>query len=214
MNELKLEYLEVLLGNKDGISPYHFVNALPGGTNQQKALECIRFAIEDVLGWDVQTARQKFDSYMVRLLKLERLADFIVYPPELGPRDCRYILALLYPDSIHLSEQGLIEELYQKILDGNAQFPREYFLGQKGFYRFCVCLCYLISHYRPFEDLEALYRFLSSPDGRAWLDQYRLRVPMEHLGIDLLKCVWELTKDQPHSTLYYCYYRFCQAYTA
>ena len=73
MNELKLEYLEVLLGNKDGISPYHFVNALPGGTNQQKALECIRFAIEDVLGWDVQTARQKFDNYMVRLLKLERL---------------------------------------------------------------------------------------------------------------------------------------------
>ena len=124
MNELKLEYLEILLGNKEGFSAYHFVNALPGGSNQQKALDCIRFAIENLLEWDVQTAKQKFDGYMIHLLKLDRLADFIVYPPELGPRDCRYILSLLYPDTIHLSEQGLIEELYQRILDGSAQFPR------------------------------------------------------------------------------------------
>lgn len=212
MKELKLEYLEVLMGNKDALSTYHFIGAAPGGTNQKKALECFRFIIEDLLEWDISEAMQKFDGYIIHLMKLERLADYIVYPPEVAPRDGRYILALLYPKEIRLNEKTMIEELYQSILDGKTQFPREYFLGQKGFYRFCICLCYLISNYRPFDDLESLYRFLASPEGRAWLDDYRLRVPMEHLGIDLLKCVYELTKEETHSRLYYCYYQFQTAY--
>lgn len=212
MNELYLDYEEVLIGNREALSPFHFIGANPGGINQQKALECIRFVIEELLEWDVNEALQKFDGYMIHLMKLERLADYIEYPAEMGTRDSRYILSLLYPERIHLSEKFLIEELYQKVLDGKAQFPREYFLGQKGFYRFCVCLCYLISNFRPFTELEDLYQFLISPEGRAFLDQYRLRVPMEHLGIDLLKCIQELTEEEPHSYLYFCYYKFQAAY--
>lgn len=208
MNALLLDYEYVLIGKNKNISPFNFYGAAPGGANEKKALQCIKYALEELLGWDIQKSREQFDAYMIHLLKLERLVEYVVFPPEIEFGDPRYILSLIYPTEIRLNQKQLIEEMYQRVIDGVGQFPREYFLGQKGFYRFCVCLCYLISNYKPFSDIEELFDFFSTSEGRQFLDDYRLKTPLEHLNIDLLKCLETITSDNEDSGLYYAYYKF------
>ena len=68
----------------------------------------------------------KFDEYMIRVMKLERLADFIVYPKEVPKRSPRYILSLIYPNRVHLNYQDLVLNIYKDVLAHKIQFPREY----------------------------------------------------------------------------------------
>ena len=208
MNALFLDFEQLLLGNVKAIGPYNFYGAAAGGANQKNALECIQYAIEEILSWDVEEAKRKFDSYMIHLLKMERLVEYIIFPQEVPFGDSTYILSLIYPDKVKLNQKGMIENMYQNILDGAAQFPREYFIGQKGFYRFCVCLCYAISKYHPFSTLDELYDFFSSTSGKSFLDKYRLKIPMEHLNINILRCLQTITDDDEDSYMLYTFAEF------
>ncbi len=199
MNPLYLDYEQLLLGNAKVLSPFNFYGINPGGTNQKNALSCIRYGLEELLKWDINDCKKKFDHYTIKLMKMERLVEYIEFPPEVEFGDPKYILALLYPNQIRLNQKEMIEEMYQRVINGSCQFPREYFLGQNGFYRFSICLCYLINNYAPFYEMEDLYAFFSSSEGRKFLDKYRLKVPMEHLNIDLLKSIYTITDDNENS---------------
>lgn len=212
MDALFYDYEQVLIGNREAINQFNFYGAAPGGPNQTRALSCIRYILEEILQWDVEESKKKFDFYIIKLMKMDRLIEYIDFPPEVEMGDTMYVLSLLYPNEIKLNQKSLIENVYKNVLDGNAQFPREYFIGQKGFYRFCVCLCYLIRNYKPFTDLEEIYRFFSTVEGRTFLDNYRLKVPMEHLNIDLLKCIYTITDEEAYSYLYYSFYSFLMKY--
>lgn len=212
LDALFLDYEQVLIGNRDAISQFNFFGAAPGGSNQSRALDCIRYILEDILEWDIEESKKKFDTYIVKLMKMERLMDYIEYPDEIKNGDTYYVLSLLYPNDIKLNQKTMIEDVYKKVLNGEGQFPREYFLGQKGFYRFSICLCYLITNYKPFATIEELYAFFSTAAGRSFMDDYRLRVPAEHLNIDVLKCIYTITEEEVNSYLYYCLYSFLQQY--
>ncbi len=212
MDSLFSEYENSLIGTQKEIGIYNFYGAEPGGANQQRALLCIRYALEKVLGWDVETAIKKFDAYIIRIMKLERIVDFIVYPDEVEPRNPRYILSLLYPERIHLNYQKLVLEVMQGVLEGKRQFPREYFVGPDGFSRYCLCLQYLISHYHPVSSIDELYQFLLSPEGNRFLLENRLRIPADQLKIDILSCIHEITLDEPDCEIYYCFYAFQKEY--
>ena len=208
METLFLDYENYLINSPKDIGMYNFFNAEPGGANQQKALTCIRYAIENVLQWDVEEAVLKFDDYMIRVMKLERLADFIAYPKEVPRRSPRYILSLLYPQRVHMNYHDLVLNVYKDVLAHKIQFPREYFVGAEGFYRFCICLQYLITHYHPVRNITELYDFVSSPEGRRFLTVNRLQIPADQLEIHIFDCVHELTRDDPNSDLYYYLYTF------
>lgn len=212
MNPLYLDYEQLLLGNAKLLSPFNFYGINPGGVNQKNALSCIRYALEELLGWNLQDCRKKFDRYTIQLMKMDRLVEYIDFPPEIESGDPKYILSLLYPEEIHINQKDLIEQMYQRVINGECQFPREYFLGQNGFYRFCICFCYLITNYCPFSRLESVYEFFTKSDGRKFLDKYRLKIPMEHLNIDILKCIHSITEDNPDSSLFYSYYSFKQKF--
>ncbi len=212
MDSLFSEYENSLIGAQKEIGIYNFYGAEPGGANQQRALLCIRYALEKVLGWDVETSIKKFDAYIIRIMKLERIVDFIVYPDEVEPRNPRYILSLLYPERIHLNYQKLVLEVMQGVLEGKRQFPREYFVGPDGFSRYCLCLQYLIMNYHPVSSIDELYQFLLSPEGNKFLLENRLRIPADQLKIDILSCIHEITLDEPSSELYYCFYAFQKEY--
>ena len=47
METLFLDYENCLINLQKDIGIYNFYNAEPGGANQQKALSCIRYAIEE-----------------------------------------------------------------------------------------------------------------------------------------------------------------------
>lgn len=213
MDTLYMDYENMLIGASKDIGLYNFYGAEPGGANQQRAIACIKYALENVLGWDVEESVKKFDTYMIHILKLERIVDFIRYPDEVPDRDPRYILSLVYPERVRLNLYQLVIETYKGVLEHEYQFPREYFAGANGFYRYCICLQYLIENYHPVTSLDELYSFITSSKGRRFLSKYRLKIPAEQLEIKPIDCIHELTKEEPFSRLYYTFYRFDQEYS-
>lgn len=149
-----MDYENSLIGMNKDIGIYNFYGAEAGGANQQRAIVCIKYVIENVLQWSVEEAIQKFDDYMISLMKLDRVVDFIRFPTEVKSRDTRYILSLIYPERIHMNLETMVLDIYKDVLAHEAQFPREYFAGANGFYRYCICLQYLITHYHPTTSIE------------------------------------------------------------
>ena len=77
MDTLFMDYENSLIGMNKDIGIYNFYGAEAGGANQQRAIVCIKYVIENVLQWSVEEAIQKFDDYMISLMKLDRVVDFI-----------------------------------------------------------------------------------------------------------------------------------------
>lgn len=112
MDTLYTDYENFLIGNSKDVGKHNFYGAAPGGANQQRALSLLHYALEEVLEWDEEESIKKFDKYMIKALKLERVVDYIKYPAEVPDRDPRYILSLLYPDRIKLNYTQMVMELY------------------------------------------------------------------------------------------------------
>ena len=208
MSELFNAYDNYLIGKERILGTYHFVGDSAGGVNEKTALSCIKYVIEYILQWNRDTAIKKFDSYIIHKLKLNRLLQYIDFPIDVEYGDPEYILSLLYPKNVHLSQTYLVEKLFQSILKKKTQFPREYFSGDMGMRRYCICLRYLIWNYHVFYTVEEIYQFFNSASGNSFLSKFRLKSPASQLGIDIMQAVYESTKDEPNSELYYCYYLF------
>ena len=208
MDVIIYEYENTLIGRIKGIGAHNFYNDEPGGSNEQKALSCIRYCIEYVLGWDMEDTKEKFDNYIIETMKLSRLLAYIRWPAEVTYGNPKYILSLLYPTKIRYKRYEMIEEIYQNVLDETRQFPREYFVGSDGFYRFSVCLKYLFENYKTFRSCDELYRFILSPEGNRFLCEFKLRTPADQFDINIIDCIHYITSNDPASELYYCYYSF------
>ena len=206
MDAMAIEYDNSLIGRIPYVDAYNFYGPEAGGANQAKALGCIRYAVEEVLQWDEETAVKKFDEYMIKEMKLYKLMSYIDFPTEVPFGNARYVLSLLYPDRIRMSQEKLIEDIYRGVLDGNGkQFPREYFAGGIGFKRFCYCIKFLLENYMPFSCVEDIYTYFDSPIGKKFLYKYRLKVPADQFAINMLDVIRYITKDEPDSDLVYHY---------
>lgn len=204
-----VDYDNSLIGRVPCLGNEYFYVSEAAANNQKRALNCIRYAIEKVLEWDEDTAIKKFDSYIIREMKLEKIISNIDFPVEVEYGDPKYILSLLYPDKIKMDQQALIENTYENVLKGEGkQFPREYFIGGIGFIRFCFCMKYLIENVKTFASIEELYTFFGSPEGKKFLYEYRLKVPADQFLIDIYEVLHFLTKEDKDSDLYYYYFTF------
>jgi hypothetical protein len=205
------DYDDVLAGKSDAVSIYAFYTMTPGGTNERLALDCIRYAIEEILEWTPEEAIQKFDDYMLKTMKLERVAEFVRYPVEVDGIDMTYLLSRLYPYKIRVTQEKLIANAYERILkEPGRQFPREYFAGGEGFHRFCYCLKHAVENYTVIDSTEKMYRFFTSPRGRKFLYDARLRVPADQFAISMLDVIHYVTKKRPDSDMWYSYFTFMQ----
>ena len=226
MDTIYIDYDDTLIGRTPCVNAYNFYGPKPGGANERKALECIRYALEKVLGWTPEEAVQKFDAYIIRIMKLESLVAYISFPIEVPCGNVRYILSLLYPGLVRVSQEKLVEETFEAVLESARkkeaarksggtveeehlkQFPREYFSGTDGFHRFACCVRYIIENYRPMGSVAEVYAFFSSPEGRRLLYDFRLKVPADLFAIDLMSVIRYITRDEPDSDLYFCYHAF------
>lgn len=225
MDTLQIDYDNVLIGAAAIVDSSNFFGTKPGGANQNRALSCVRYAIEKVLEWNEDKAISDFDEYMIRIMKLDKIVEFIDFPVEVQPGNSRYILSLLYPTRIKLNQQKLVEETFQTILDARKfdsprekdnendeqdghgrQFPREYFSGVQGFYRFCYCLNYLLQYYKPMHSVEEVYEFFSSPEGKQFLYNYRLKIPADQFSISIMDVIHHITRFYPDSDWWYYYF--------
>lgn len=209
MSEILNAYDNYLTGRQRNIGSHFFYENADGKGNQSIALSVFHYAIEYLLGWDKETAVRKFDDYMVKKMRLEPLIQYISFPEGVENGSIKYILSLLYPESIIYHSTELIEELYQSVLKNGTQFPIDYFSGEQGFMRYCVCLRYVVSNYHFFHSSRELFDFFSSPAGNRFLVKYRLKSPASQMGINILEAVYTITKkDDPNSRFYLLYYSF------
>ena len=156
---------------------------------------------------------KKFDEYIIKTMKLDKLIKYIEYPSEIPVGNARYILSLIYPNEIRINQQLLCAETFANVINNNGkQFPRDYFAGGVGFHRFCYCLKYLIENYKPFPNIQDMYEFFLSSTGKKFLQLYRLQTPIYQYSIDICQALKYVTKDDPDCDLYYTYYKFKTAY--
>lgn len=206
------DYDNFLIGRASEIGQHNFSGSEPGGTNQQKALLCIRYCIENILKWTTEEAVIGFDEYMIRLMKLDRMVRYIKWPADIVYGSPRYILSLLYPEKVRLNRDVMMESMYKEVLSGRKHFPRDYFIGIEGFYRFCACLRYLIENYQYFGSLDEIYRYFLSPEGNQFLCDFKLKVPTIQFGLNIVDCIYYISSNYENSELLYQYYRFQQQF--
>lgn len=208
MSDLYNSYDNFLIGRKRLSACFY--GDTPGGINEKTALDCLHYMIEYLLKWDRETAVKQFDYYAIKKLKLEKIINYIDFPTNVKKGDTDYILSLLYPKNIRLSSKGMIEKTYKTVLEEGKQFPQEYFSGDEGFERFCICLKYLMLNYKVFSSLEEIYDFFTSPDGNRFLVRYRLKSPAYQLGIKITDAIHNITKNEPDSDTCYYYYKLLE----
>lgn len=228
MDTCYIDYDDTLIGRIPNIDSYNFYGPEPGGANERKALDCIRYALEDVLEWSPDEVILKFDDYIIRIMKLEKLISYISYPVEIPYGNIKYILSLLYPDKVHINRERIVEETFEQVLESARrkeltkgsdneerlkQFPREYFSGTEGFKRFCCCIKYIIENYKPMSSVEEIYAFFGSQAGKSLLYEFRLKVPADQFSIDLLSVIRYITREESDSDLFYCFYSFQKQFT-
>lgn len=213
MNELFEEYDNILIGNQNDFSLDNFNGVTPGGHNEYQALSCIRYAIEHICAWDEDTAILKFDDYAIESLKLKTLLRFIKFPPELEDDCPKYILHRLYPARVKINFQALAIQTIKDVLsEKRSQYPRDFFVGEEGFRRYCYCIKYLIENYIMFDSIEKIYLFFSSPKGNLLLNEKKLRLATYLYKIDIFDVIYAITKEMPDGELYYNYYCFKREY--
>ena len=211
MDSLITEYEDTLIGRMPHGDVCNFYGITASNTNEQKAIMCVKYVIEKVLLWDENEAINKFDEYIINLMKLNKIIDYIDYPVEVPHGDPRYILSLLYPRRVRINKVKLIEETYAKVLENKGkQFPREYFVGGLGFQRFCICFKYLLENIKTFDNVEEIYDYFDSPEGKKMLYDYRLKVPADQFFINIFDVIHCVTGNSPHCDLWYFYKTFCK----
>lgn len=219
MDTCFIDYDDSLIGRIPYVDAYNFYGPEPGGANEKKALACIRYVLEKILEWDPDEPILKFDDYIIRIMKLDKIITYIDFPVEVPYGNPRYILSLLYPDKIYIDQEKLVEEVFRSVLesaklkregetDRLKQFPREYFSGTEGFKRFCFCIKYIIENYKPLSTVEELYEFFDSSKGKKMLYEFRLKVPADQFSIDMLSVIRYITRDEEDSDLYFSYFTF------
>lgn len=198
------DYDDLLLGVQKKITSFYTQDSGRNNAgNEAIALSIVRYAIEKILQWTPEEAAKKFDKYMIHVMKLDKIITYIRYPVEIQGEEALYILSKLYPNTVRLSPRQIVEIQYRHVLDDHRQFPRDYFVGTEGFYRYCVCFRYLFYNYKRFRNMEEMYQYALSPEGRRFLSAHRLLSPAIQLDIDMVDVVYEITKSKPHAEAYY-----------
>lgn len=205
------EYEEILMGERKEFSQYFFETNVETETI---ILECIRYACENLLHWTPKQACALFDASIVDLMKLTPLINYIQFPSELEKeKDFYYIMHRLYPRLVPFSVEDSVINMYKRILNGKAQFPRDYATGTEGVTKLCICLQYAIEHFHPFCSVKDMYEFFASTEGIRFLKKYQLFTIMSYLGLDALTLLHETLPDVQRSMFYYTYYNFEKNYT-
>lgn len=174
------EYDDVLMGRRKTFSSA--LMAKEQGPHM--CAELLRNIFSIYLHWTPVDVREKLTPEVVHRLKIAPLIKRIPCPPEVDPsKEMYYVAWYLYPETRNIQEPELIIKLYTDILEGKVKkFPGGYFDGNDGYLRAHILFLTMVREYLPpFENLDALYRFFASPEGKNCIVRYKLVVPLHEL---------------------------------
>ena len=166
------DYEEVLIGNKKHIPTTYFIFDKKG--NERVALSVIRYAIENLLGWDIHNAINLFNQKYISFMKLDQMIKYIAFPSDVTKNDTEYILYLLYPKYVNYDVKRYTLRIYEKVLNNECRYPKDYMYGYLGMLRANICLQYSISKNCLFKSADELYKFFASKECIKYLKQNKL----------------------------------------
>lgn len=210
MSILLSTYENTLIGRTDDISISYFSGMPPGGETEREVLEVFHYAFEELLGWEPGEVINKLDMYYIKKMKLVKLLQYIDYPIDIRKNNTKYILSLMYPNRVKIPPHERAEVIYKRVVETGCQFPKEYFSGMEGFYRYCSCFKMFFNLYYPVDSIKQIYSICFSQFGKKLLTDFRLLVPSKQFQICILNVIHECTEGADGAEFYYHYYRFLQ----
>lgn len=166
------DYEEVLIGNKKKIPTNYFLFDKKG--NERVALSVIRYAIENLLGWNVQNAIRLFNTNYITMMKLDQMVNYIAFPSDVTKDDTEYILYLLYPKYVDYDVKRYTIRIYEQVMANKGRYPKDYMYGYLGMLRAKICLQYAINKNLLFTSVDQLYQFFASKDCIKYLKANKL----------------------------------------
>lgn len=166
------EYEELLIGNRQKISKSYFIFDKKG--NERVALSVIKYAIETLLGWDKQTAVRLFNKNYITFMKLDQMVKYIAFPSDVTADDTEYIMYLLYPNCIDYNVKKYAIRVYEKVINNECRYPKDYMYGYLGMLRAKICFQYALNKYCVFKSVDDMYKFFASKDCIKFLKEKKL----------------------------------------
>ena len=107
-------------------------------------------------------------------MKLEQMVGYIAFPSDVTKEDTEYILYLLYPKYIDYDVKRYTLRIYEKVLNNQGRYPKDYMYGYLGMLRAKICLQYSINKNCLFKSIDDLYSFFASKDCIKYLKANKL----------------------------------------
>lgn len=174
------EYDECMMGNRKSYSSA----LMAKGQGPYLCAELLRLIFKYYMHWSPIEIRDLLDKRYIEAFKIEPLVNRIPCPPEVNPkREFYYIAWYLYPETVNVKPAELVIKLYMDIINNNlSKFPKGYFDGNTGYIRARLLLLTMIREFLPkFDNLESLYAYFASDNGRRCINAYKLSVPLREL---------------------------------
>ena len=106
--------------------------------------------------------------------KLDQMVKYIVFPSDVTKDDTEYILYLLYPKYVDYDIKRYTLRIYEKVMNNEGRYPKDYMYGYLGMLRAKICLQYAINQNLLFKSADDLYNFFASKDCIKYLKQNKL----------------------------------------
>lgn len=206
-----LEYIDILLGNRESFSSYYFKKTKY--SNEQMALIVFKFAFENLINWTPYELRDCLNMKMLKALKLSGLMPYIQFPTELKKDPSKrilYVISKIYPDKVKMSFMDITIKVYDDFLNKiTDKLPRDFFTGNsEGRNRACICLLYIISRYYSYMSVRELYEMFSHKDIASTLKSYKLLSACKEHYMAPLEFLHDALPLNLKNELYFHYYLF------
>ena len=212
---LIFEYIKLYTWQSLEFSNVYFSPASPN-RNHEIAMRVMKIAIEDFLHWSPEDVQDRASSDMIRIMHLEPVYRYIIFPPELDKsRDYWFLGHLLYPDVIGFDLESLTVRVYERLLSDCAEgpdrlvkWPKKYFDDSFGRKKAGICLLYMINHFESFYSIEEMYGFFASPEGRSELKRYGLDYPCSKNFSSSVAFLHQSLPSEQRNEFLFHYYEF------
>lgn len=200
------EYDDVLMGKRKTYSSALMAKE----QGPYMCAELLRDIFKYYMHWTPVDIRDKLTPDVATKMKIWPLIKRIPCPAEVdASREMYYVAWHLYPETRNIREPELIIKLYTDILAGRVKkFPSVYFDGNAGYLRAHILLMTMIREYLPpFANLEAVYAFFASVEGRQCISKYKLTIPLRELYGSALAYLHDSLPDSQKSEELYTKYQ-------
>ncbi|MBB5198094.1 hypothetical protein [Anaerocolumna cellulosilytica] len=203
-----IEYEAILLNQKINISKFFF--NWDSYTNEQLALDVIRYSFKTYLGWSPQEVESKISLSLLKSLKLNEILAYINFPIELDSTlQIKYLAHLLYPEQVKYDARNLVLQIYKDILERRLKrFPKSFLSNTDGILKSNICFLYMLEQNSDFSTIKELYEHFAGSKGIHTLRKYHLMSICTAFYESPLEFLHTSLPDEQKSNFFYHYYKY------